>query len=146
MFLLPPSVKAPLSLSLSLSALEEARGKRRWGHHGGDVDVVVVIFFSRHRVFHPKETREEGATRGALFPSSMSSSSNDASLDDVNDFGGGNDDDDDGRGRRFVDVACKGNFCFPEEGASKTDDDDADASKTDDDVVVVVFDVFSRLA
>ena len=54
-----------------------------------------------------------------FFPSSASN----ASLDDVND----------GRGRRFVDVACKGNFCFPEGtttttllAASKTTDDDDD--------------------
>ena len=70
--------------------------------------------------FIQKKRGKKAPLAALFFPTMMSSSSNDAY-----DFGGGNDDDDDGRGRRFVDVACKGNFCFPEEGASKTDDDDA---------------------
>ena len=71
--------------------------------------------------FIQKKRGKKAPLAALFFPTMMSSSSNDASYD----FGGGNDDDDDGRGRRFVDVACKGNFCFPEEGASITDDDDA---------------------
>ena len=91
--------------------------------------------------FFIQKKRGKAPLAALFFPSSSSflSSDDDASLDDVkNDIDDANDFDgnDDGRGRRFVDVACIGNFCFPEEGATTTTTTTKnllDASKTDDD-------------
>ena len=115
------SSKAPLSLSLLWRHEEKAMVAQE--AEKSTSSLASAFFIQKKR---------GNAPLAALFFPSISSS--DASLDDVNDdvHDGGND----GRGRRFVDVACKGNFCFPEEGATTTTTTTKnllDASKTDDD-------------
>ena len=125
------SSKAPLSLSLLWRHEEKAMVAQE----------AEKSTSSLASAFFIQKKRGKAPLAALFFPSSSSflSSDDDASLDDVkNDIDDANDFDgnDDGRGRRFVDVACKGNFCFPEEGATTTTTTTKnllDASKTDDD-------------